>query len=220
MRLGRGIASAAMAAFFCSPAAWAETIGPAELPPPGFVGRQYVDSMGCVFLLEGAGGEAKWVARVTRDGLPLCGYPPSPKVVEIAEPPVQAVPPAALPEQELTLPAAPPVLAEPAPVEVAKPAPVKTAEPVIEAPRPAKPAKKKTPVRKDPLAGKYVQVGAFGIAQNAERAKARLHALGLPVSTQQVSGLTIVFAGPLAPVELQEALRAVRRAGFSDAYLR
>ncbi|MCE5973900.1 SPOR domain-containing protein [Sinirhodobacter sp. WL0062] len=213
MRLGRGIASAAMAAFFCVPAAWAEIAGPAELPPPGFVGRQYVDSTGCVFLLESAGADEKWVARVTRDGQPLCGYPPSPKVVEIAEPPVEAAPPA----QELVLPVTPPVLADPAPVAVAEPAPAK---PMVEAPRPSKPAKKKAPARKDPLAGKYVQVGAFGIAQNAERTKARLRDLGLTVSTQQVSGLTIVFAGPLEPHELQEALRAVRRAGFSDAYIR
>ena len=213
MRLGRGIASAAMAAFFGLPVAWAETIGPAELPPPGFVGRQYVDSMGCVFLLEGAGADAKWVARVTRDGQPLCGYPPSPRVVEIVEPPAQATAPA----QELALPVAPPVLAPPA-TPASEPA--KIAKPVAEAPRPSTPAKKKAPVRKDPLAGKYVQVGAFGIARNAERTKARLHDLGLPVSTQQVSGLTIVFAGPLEPQELQEALRAVRRAGFSDAYIR
>lgn len=46
---------------------------PAELPPPDFTARQYIDSKGCVFLRD---GEA-WVARQARDGTMLCGYPPT-----------------------------------------------------------------------------------------------------------------------------------------------
>lgn len=48
--------------------------GPAEPPPAGFAGAQYVDSAGCVFRRDGAGG---WQARLTRDGQPLCGYAPT-----------------------------------------------------------------------------------------------------------------------------------------------
>lgn len=47
--------------------------GPAEPPPAGFAGRQYIDSRGCVFLRE---GEA-WVARLDPSGAPICGYPPT-----------------------------------------------------------------------------------------------------------------------------------------------
>lgn len=47
--------------------------GPAEPPPAGFAGRQYIDSRGCVFLRE---GEA-WMARLDPSGAPICGYPPT-----------------------------------------------------------------------------------------------------------------------------------------------
>ncbi len=47
--------------------------GPAEAPPPGFAGAQYVDSAGCVFLnLHG-----QWQPRVARDESVMCGYPPT-----------------------------------------------------------------------------------------------------------------------------------------------
>lgn len=46
---------------------------PAETPPEDFPGQQYIDSTGCVFLREADA----WVARQTRDGQPVCGYPPS-----------------------------------------------------------------------------------------------------------------------------------------------
>lgn len=47
---------------------------PAEEPPAGFAGRQYIDSTGCVFLREGK----LWSPRLGRDGAPVCGYPPTP----------------------------------------------------------------------------------------------------------------------------------------------
>lgn len=69
------------AAFIALPVAGAVlalgTAGPAELPPPGFEGQQYVDSRGCVFLRAGVGGQVRWVLRMTADREPLCGYPPS-----------------------------------------------------------------------------------------------------------------------------------------------
>lgn len=47
---------------------------PAEPPPADFPGRQYIDSIGCVFQRGDDGG---WTARLARDGAPICGYPPS-----------------------------------------------------------------------------------------------------------------------------------------------
>lgn len=47
--------------------------GPAEPPPPGFAGVQYIDSAGCVFL----NVQGQWRPRVDRNGTVLCGYPPT-----------------------------------------------------------------------------------------------------------------------------------------------
>ena len=70
-----------------------------------------------------------------------------------------------------------------------------------------------------------VQVGTYGQPSNAAGAKARLAALGLPVSTSQITRkgkvLQIVFAGPFAtPAEAQSALATTRSAGFTDAILK
>jgi hypothetical protein len=63
----------------------AELAAPAELPPKDYAGQQYVDSKGCVFLRAGPKGDETWIPRVTREGVPLCGYPPSGKRVPVAE---------------------------------------------------------------------------------------------------------------------------------------
>lgn len=46
---------------------------PAETPPPDFTAVQYIDSAGCVFLRTDLG----WRVRAGRDGVPVCGYPPT-----------------------------------------------------------------------------------------------------------------------------------------------
>lgn len=56
-----------------------EPVRPAELPPKGYAGQQYVDSKGCIFIRAGAPGQVLWLPRVTRRGQALCGSPPSGK---------------------------------------------------------------------------------------------------------------------------------------------
>ena len=61
-----------------------ELARPAELPPADYRGQQYVDSKGCLFMRAGAEGQTLWIPRVTREGVPLCGNPPSGIRVPIA----------------------------------------------------------------------------------------------------------------------------------------
>ena len=51
--------------------------GPANLPPAGFSGQQFVDNRGCLFLRAGLGGTVNWVPRVDRARRPICGITPS-----------------------------------------------------------------------------------------------------------------------------------------------
>jgi cell division septation protein DedD len=71
----------------------------------------------------------------------------------------------------------------------------------------------------------YVQIGTFGVPENAAGAGARLQALGLPAARSRITqggrALTIVFAGPFgSTAEAQSALNAARGAGFGDAFIR
>lgn len=80
----------------------------------------------------------------------------------------------------------------------------------------------KTATRPGALSGKrFVQVGSFGVPANAEAAKARLRALGLPVATGKAGRLTVIYAGPFSSAAaLKQALVSAKSAGFSDALLR
>lgn len=81
------------------------------------------------------------------------------------------------------------------------------------------------PVPQVRAGGLYVQVGTFGQPSNAEGARARLRAAGLPVGTAQVTkggkALQMVMAGPFGDAgSAQAALNAARAAGFGDAFIR
>ncbi|MGL4321211.1 MAG: SPOR domain-containing protein, partial [Paracoccaceae bacterium] len=83
------------------------------------------------------------------------------------------------------------------------------------------------PVRQQQAAasGLYVQVGTFGVPDNAAGARATLQSLGLATAraniTQGGRALTIVLAGPFGSSgEAQAALNAARGAGFGDAFIR
>jgi hypothetical protein len=62
-----------------------DMVRPAELPPADYAGQQYVDSRGCMFVRAGSGGEVVWIPRVSREGTPVCGNPPSGGHVPVAE---------------------------------------------------------------------------------------------------------------------------------------
>jgi cell division septation protein DedD len=71
----------------------------------------------------------------------------------------------------------------------------------------------------------YVQVGTFGVPDNAAGASGRLQALGLPTArsniTQGGRALTVVLAGPFGTSgAAQAALNAARGVGFGDAFIR
>lgn len=96
--------------------------GPAEAPPEGFSGRQYVDSRGCVFLRAEVAGDVEWVPRLTAAREPLCGFRPTAEAAEdtpaaAAEAPAQAA--QARPEAPAT--PAPPADPDAAPMAMAAP---------------------------------------------------------------------------------------------------
>lgn len=98
-------------------------------------------------------------------------------------------------------------------------------------PRRARKAPEATPARRAPAtqsatsAGRYIQVGAFGVASNARGSVARLNNAGLPALARPMrSGgkvLQVVMAGPFASTgEARAALGKARAAGFGDAFIR
>lgn len=98
----RGALAAALVLGLIGPGLARDMPRPAELPPADYAGQQYVDSKGCMFVRAGSGGEVVWVPRVSREGAPVCGNPPSGRRVPVAEEigskpyaPGEAMPPAA-----------------------------------------------------------------------------------------------------------------------------
>lgn len=80
--------------------AMAEIGAPAELPPAGFDGRQYVDSRGCVFLRASYQGREQWVPRLSPDRKQLCGYAPSLQGVASSTGAATSEPPAPIAQPE------------------------------------------------------------------------------------------------------------------------
>lgn len=163
---------------------------PAELPPAGYGGLQYVDSQGCAFIRAGTDAKPIWVPRVSSGGAPLCGNPPSGKRVPIAG---ETGADTAISEPDAAKAAAP----------VAKATPAESTEPAG-------------------TGGLVVAVGSFGVAGNADKAVAKLSALGYPALRGRLqggsAGLVTVFAGPFASAADAKAARdALRSAGFPDA---
>lgn len=75
----RYLMAASVAALCTGGGVQAQTNGldPANLPPAGFDGREFVDSAGCAFLRSTFGGEVTWVPRYGPDRTPVCDQTPT-----------------------------------------------------------------------------------------------------------------------------------------------
>lgn len=68
---------------------------------------------------------------------------------------------------------------------------------------------------------RYVQVGTYSVASNAQRAARRLNGMGLPAKIGSARGYQVVLVGPYSSANsLRSALSSARRAGFGDAFTR
>lgn len=117
---------------------------PAELPPAGFSGQQYVDSRGCLYIRAGYGGQTNWVARIDRARNPICGQTPTVTAMAQAQRQLATPEPAPVAPAPVAMAAAPapkaargPVVAPsqyvPPPVSYGKPMPLRPAAPVVAA---------------------------------------------------------------------------------------
>lgn len=68
--------------------------------------------------------------------------------------------------------------------------------------------------------GSYIQIGAFGQAQNVDSALAALGAMGMPAALQDAGSVQVVLAGPFANTDLRDALQHLQLNGYRDAFVR
>jgi SPOR domain len=138
--------------------AFARLGGPANLPPAGFGGQQFIDANGCLFLRAGIGAQTVWVPMIDGNRKQICGMAPTfggaaAPAIAMAEPepaPAPAPAPVAKAAPVMVAPAPQPVIA--APVIAA---PVMAPPPVVAAAAPA-PARQAAP----PQGYQTVSVGA------------------------------------------------------------
>ena len=186
-------------ALAAGPAGARDLIRPAELPPASYAGQQYVDSGGCLFMRAGTEAQVMWVARVNRDGVAVCGYPPSGARVPLGADPGASVAAGA------AAGAASAVTPDDPDIAVAPPVSTNKATP--------KPAGTQ---------GVLITVGSFAVAANADRAARAVAGLGLPVMQQNVTrsgtALVVIFAGPfLSRKAAGTALKIIKSAGYPEA---
>lgn len=174
----------------------AQTRPPAEQPPAGFAGQQYVDSRGCVYIRAGYGGQTNWVARVDRARRPVCGQTPSVAVMAAAK-------------RELAQPVAP----MPAPVAAPAQPVAAPAKPVV-APSPARPVAPAGAVAAASYVPPPVVYGAPMPLQPAPRQVAVPHA---PAAPQVVAPVAPVVAAP-SPVQTAPAAPVISRTAGCPAH--
>jgi hypothetical protein len=198
-----------------SPLAAQDLNGPANLPPAGFAGDQFVDNAGCAFARAGVSGNTVWVARVNQQRQQICGLPPSFGATAVAAAEAPARPAAAddpgppIPTVASTAPAAP----RPAAAPAAAPAP---AAPVAieEAPRRftlAEACEGRTGIQPgllDTRTGRALDCGGLAPAATVAQAPAapsapapRTLTLAEACAEQASRGVTLINATTGAPVD-------------------
>ncbi len=85
------LAGIAAGLFLSAPAFGQAPDGPAEQPPAGYAGREFVDSQGCAFARGALDEATMWLRRVGADGQPVCGQTPSVPALQAPEQPKAAV---------------------------------------------------------------------------------------------------------------------------------
>lgn len=69
-------------------------------------------------------------------------------------------------------------------------------------------------------AGEFIQIGAFGSADNVRKNVALLSQMGMGAAVQNAGSVQVVLAGPFAAGDARSALVHLRSSGYSDAFIR